>query len=80
MTGERASWCKPFYYLQATFQIPPTPPKPSAGRPSKLSAADTHYAQQLISSGKAENASQITKTSYGYEEMNPSLHKPFVVT
>src|SRR5882724_5931337 len=39
--------------------------KPSGGPPFKLSAADTHYAQQLITSGKAENASQITKTLMG---------------
>ena len=39
--------------------------KPSTGHPTKLSAADTHYVQQLISSGKAENASQITKTLIG---------------
>jgi len=35
--------------------------KAPAGRPSKLSAADTRYAQYLISSRKAENASQITQ-------------------
>jgi transposase len=35
--------------------------KVSAGRPPKLSEADTHYAQHLITSRKAENASQITQ-------------------
>ena len=31
------------------------------GHPTKLSEADTHYAQHLITSRKAENASQITQ-------------------
>ena len=35
--------------------------KPTGGRPPKLSEADTRYAQHLISSRKAENASQITQ-------------------
>ena len=35
--------------------------KPTGGHPSKLSKADTHYAQHLITSRKAENASQITQ-------------------
>src|SRR4051794_11659074 len=35
--------------------------KPTGGRPPKLSEADTHYAQHLITSRKAENASQITQ-------------------
>jgi transposase len=35
--------------------------KVSAGHPSKLSESDTHYAQHLITSRKAENASQITQ-------------------
>jgi len=39
--------------------------KPSGGCPSKLSAADTCHAQQLISSRKAENASQTTETPMG---------------
>jgi len=34
--------------------------KPIGGRPSKLSDADIRYAQRLISSRKAENATQIT--------------------
>jgi transposase len=33
----------------------------AAGRPPKLSEADTRYAQHLITSRKAENASQITQ-------------------
>ena len=36
--------------------------KPIGGRPAKLSEADTHYAQHLVSSWKAENAVQITQT------------------
>jgi len=36
--------------------------KPVGGRPAKLSEADTHYAQHLITSRKAENAVQITQT------------------
>src|SRR4051812_9451121 len=35
--------------------------KPIGGRPPKLSEADTHYAQHLITSRKAENCSQITQ-------------------
>jgi len=35
--------------------------KHRGGHPSKLSEADTHYALQLITSEKAENASQITQ-------------------
>src|SRR5436190_15617387 len=35
--------------------------KAPAGRPPKLSEADTRYAQHLITSRKAENASQITQ-------------------
>jgi len=34
----------------------PHPYKPCGGQPFKLSAADTHYVQQLISSWKAGNA------------------------
>ena len=36
--------------------------KASGGCPPKLSEADTHYALHLITSGKAENAVQITQT------------------
>src|SRR6266487_6674538 len=36
--------------------------KPSGGCPPKLSEADTCYALHLITSRKAENAAQITKT------------------
>jgi len=36
--------------------------KSLGGRPSKLSAANTHYAVHLITSQKAENAVQITQT------------------
>jgi transposase len=36
--------------------------KPSGGHPPKLSEADRHYAQHLITSWKAENAVQITQT------------------
>src|SRR5882762_8289199 len=39
----------------------PHPYKPCGSHPFKLSAADTHYAQQLISSWKAGNAAQIAK-------------------
>src|SRR5204863_6184331 len=35
--------------------------KAIGGCPPKLSEADTHYAQHLITSRKAENASQITQ-------------------
>src|ERR1700738_2249569 len=35
--------------------------KPTGGRPPKLSKADIRYAQHLIISRKAENASQITQ-------------------
>src|SRR5215472_9622640 len=34
----------------------------SAGRPSKLSAANIRYALRLIGSGKADNAVQVTKS------------------
>jgi len=40
----------------------PHPYKPCGGHPFKLSAADTHYVQQLISSWKAGNGAQIVKT------------------
>jgi len=40
----------------------PHPHKPSAGYSSKLSAANTHCVQPLISSWKAVNAAQIAKT------------------
>jgi len=36
--------------------------KSSGGHPSKLSSADVHFAQCLITTRKAENAVQITKT------------------
>jgi len=36
--------------------------KSSGGRPSKLSSADVCFAQRLITTRKAENAVQITKT------------------
>ena len=39
----------------------PHPHKPSGGYLPKLSAADIHHTQQLISSWKAVNAAQITK-------------------
>src|SRR5882724_9251925 len=39
----------------------PHPHKPSAGYSSKLSAANTHCVQPLISSWKAVNAAQIAK-------------------
>ena len=38
------------------------PHKPSGGCSPKLSAADTHHIQQLISAWKAINAAQIAKT------------------
>src|SRR5229473_2583390 len=38
--------------------------KSLGGRPSKLSPANTHHAIHLITSRKAENAVQITKTLY----------------
>ena len=38
------------------------PHKPSGGNSSKLSAADTHHMQQLISIWKVVNAAQIAKT------------------
>jgi len=38
------------------------PHKPSGGCSSKLSAADTHHVQQLISSWKAVNAAKNAKT------------------
>jgi transposase len=39
-----------------------TLPKSIGGHPSKLSPANIHYAQHLITSGKAENAVQVTQT------------------
>jgi len=36
--------------------------KPSSGRPSLLSSADTRYAIRLITTRKAENASQVAKS------------------
>jgi hypothetical protein len=36
--------------------------KPSAGHPPKLSSANVHHAQHLISSGKAETAVDLAKT------------------
>ena len=53
--------CKPFYHINITLQVPLTPHKPSGGYLPKLSAADTHHIQQLISSWKAVNAAQIIK-------------------
>ena len=35
--------------------------KSTGGRPSKLSSANIHHAIRLISSGKAENAIQVTR-------------------
>src|SRR5882762_6132086 len=43
-------------------------PKSSGGRPSKLTPADICYAQHLITSRKAENAVQVTKTLTGHQE------------
>jgi len=40
----------------------PYPYKPCGSCPSKLSSADTHYVQQLISSWKAGNWAHISKT------------------
>ncbi len=39
----------------------PDLPKPTGGRPSKLSPSNMRFAQRLISSGKADNAVQVTK-------------------
>ncbi|KAI6040029.1 hypothetical protein EDC04DRAFT_2546998, partial [Pisolithus marmoratus] len=36
-------------------------PKALGGHPSKLSPANIHHAQHLITSGKAENTVQVTK-------------------
>ena len=35
-------------------------PKPSGGRPAKLSDTDVRHAMCLINSGKADNAAQVT--------------------
>lgn len=40
----------------------PSLPKPSGGRPSKLSSHDLCHTIRLITSGKAENAVQVAKT------------------
>jgi transposase len=40
----------------------PNVPKPTGGRPLKLSATDMRRAVRLISSGKAENATQVTQS------------------
>jgi len=40
----------------------PNTPKHSGGRPSKLSATDLRHAVRLISSGKADNAAQVTQS------------------
>ena len=37
-------------------------PKSSGGRPSKLSPTDMHHAVRLLTSGKAENATQVTQS------------------
>ena len=42
-------------------QASPSHQKASGGRPSKLSEQDIRYAIQLIGTGKAENAVQVTK-------------------
>jgi transposase len=39
----------------------PDLPKPTGGHPSKLSPSNMRFAQRLISSGKADNAVQVTK-------------------
>ena len=40
----------------------PSVPKPSGGRPKKLTDANMRHATRLIRSGKAENAVQITRS------------------
>src|SRR5258706_15272306 len=39
----------------------PAVPKPHGGCPTKLSDTDIHHACHLISSGKADNSTQVTK-------------------
>lgn len=39
----------------------PEVPKPTGGRPKKLSENDLRYAARLVTSGKADNAVQVTK-------------------
>ena len=40
----------------------PDIPKPTGGHPHKLSPTDLHHAIHLITSGKADNAAQVTQT------------------
>jgi len=53
--------------------------RPCGGHPSKFSAADTHYAQQLISSWKAGSGAQITKTLVDTENLLLH-HKTLILT
>ena len=60
----------------------PDVPKPSGGRPSKLSDTDIRHACRLINSGKADNSSQVTrilqninKTSLSIETVRKGLKK-----
>jgi len=46
----------------------PHPYKTSGGHPSKLSATDTHYVQQLIGSWKAVSGAKIVKTLVDIEK------------
>ena len=46
----------------------PHPYKPSGGHLSKLSATDTHYVKQLISSWKAVSGAKIAKTLVDIEK------------
>jgi len=53
--------------------------KPCGGHPSKLSAADTHYVQQLISSWKAGNGAKVAKTLVDIENI-PLHHTTLILT
>ena len=53
--------------------------KASGGRPSKLSEQNIRYAIQLIGTGKAENAVQVTKALQDSTNQPPSLPKLYEI-